>query len=315
MTEAVQVEKVEANVDAAQNQQNNDKPVEQVKQADVALKQDTQQQDKKVEPSWRDDWRDTMLKELGMENDSSAKNIAARYASPSATFKALIEAQKKISSGGLKTPAPKDNPEALSRWRQENGVPEKPEEYKLELSDGLIVGERDKPALNEFLKAAHESNMPTEFVNKVADWYFHHQESQLAEFAKNDEMSSRETKQSLNQEWGGAYEQNLNEVANHLKMQFGEEMAESLQYARLPDGRLLGNSPEFIKAMLQNSRELNPGATLVPGSGNTASSIDSELQNIQNIMRDTPEKYWGDPLMQKKFGDLLAAKEKISKRA
>jgi hypothetical protein len=257
-------------------------------------------------PSWPENWA-----VLAAGNDDKKAQRISRYASPQALADALIEAQDKIRSGGLKVPFPVDGDDAAkSRWRTENGIPESADKYQIQLADDMVIGEGDKQMFNEFLAQAHEENLPPSAVNKVASWYFQKQEAAAAEQAKMDDTSLRTAKSELMQEWGGGYESNLDEIGNHLVAQFGQEMASTLHSARLPDGRLLGNVPEFARAMLKQARELNPGAVLVPGASNQVSAVGDRIKQIEGVLRDNPDAYWRDDKMQAEFAKLLEFKQK-----
>lgn len=258
--------------------------------------------------TWPDNWAT-----LAAGNDDKKAQRISRYASPQALADALIEAQDKIRSGGLKVPFPVDGDDAAkARWRTENGIPEAADKYQVQLADGLVIGEQDKAIFSEFLAQAHEENLPPAAVNKVASWYFQKQEAAMAEQAKLDDTSLRQAKSELMQEWGGGYENNLEEIGNHLVAQFGQEMAATLHSARMPDGRLLGNVPEFARAMLKQARELNPGAVLVPGASNQVSAVGDRIKQIEGILRDNPDAYWRDDKMQAEFAKLLEYKQKQS---
>lgn len=256
--------------------------------------------------TWPDNWAT-----LAAGNDDKKAQRISRYASPQALADALIEAQDKIRSGGLKVPFPVDGDDAAkARWRTENGIPETADKYQIQLADDMVIGEGDKQMFNEFLQEAHAENLPPSAVNKVASWYFAKQEAAMAEQAKLDDTSLRTAKSELMQEWGGGYESNLEEIGNHLVAQFGSEMAATLHSARMPDGRLLGNVPEFARAMLKQARELNPGAVLVPGASNQVSAVGDRIKQIEGVLRDNPDAYWRDDKMQAEFAKLLEFKQK-----
>jgi len=260
----------------------------------------------KPAPAWPEDW----VKQVAGNDDKKAQRIA-RYASPQAMAEALIEAQDKIRSGGLKVPFPADGDDAAKqRWRAENGVPESPDKYEIKLDNDMVIGEGDKQMFQEFLKSAHEENLPPSAVNKLASWYFAKQEAAFAEQAKADDTVMRQAKNDLMQEWGGGYTANLEEIKNHMVSQYGEQFANDLFTARLPDGRLLGNVPEFARSMLKQARELNPGAVLVPGASNQVAAVGDRIQQINTILRENPDAYFRDPKLQEEFGRLLEYQKK-----
>lgn len=259
-------------------------------------------------PYWPEDW----VKQAAKGDDKRMGRLS-RYASPEAMADALIEAQDKIRSGGLRVPFPADGDEtAQNNWRKENGIPESFDKYEIKLDDDMVIGEGDKQMFESFLKEAHAENLSPSAVNKLASWYFKNQENAFNEQSKFDDTSMREFKKSLMEEWGGGYEANLDEIGNYLVANYGSEVASQLHLARLPDGRLLGNVPEIARAWLKQSRELNPGAVLVPGASNQAAAVSDRITQIKGIMRDNPDQYWGDKKMQDEFQKLLEYEEKKS---
>jgi hypothetical protein len=64
-----------------------------------------------------------------------------------------------VSSGELKANVPfpeKGTDEEKAAWRKDAGIPDKPEAYDLKFEDGFVVGEDDKPMVDELPQAAHE---------------------------------------------------------------------------------------------------------------------------------------------------------------
>jgi hypothetical protein len=86
---------------------------------------------------------------------------------------------------------------------------------------------------------------------------------------------------------------------------------------RLANGTLIANDPSMLRWLASLSREVNPTATVVPGSGvNAAQAIQSEMQNLQTMMGDRSSEYWKGPkaeALQARFRDLASVQDKISK--
>lgn len=256
----------------------------------------------KTPATYPEDWRERAAK-------GDAKKLAklSRYASPEAMADALIAANDKISSGGLKTPAPEDA-EALSRWRADNGIPESPEKYDIKLKDGLVLGELDKPLMEDFLKTAHTKNVSPEVVNEFANWYFGKQEQAMQEFAVHEASARQDAEKALISEWGNNYTVEKNNINNFLKAQGLED----LQYARMPDGTSVGNSPDMLRKLAFLAKEINPGATVVPGASNASATIDQEIAAIEKT--HGTETYTKDKAKQDRYMELLTAREKINSR-
>lgn len=154
---------------------------------------------------WPEDWRQKYAK-----GDAKLLKRLERFASPAAAIDAWIAAQAKISSGALKEPLKADaSPEELAAWRAENGVPETPDKYELQLTDGLIVGEADKPFVDDFLKTAHGKNMDAGTVSAAVNWFLSKQEEAVAARAEKDATIRAQCFDQLREEFGPQYKNEI----------------------------------------------------------------------------------------------------------
>jgi hypothetical protein len=247
--------------------------------------------------------------------DEKLEKRLARYTSVDSMAEALIAAQNKIASGGLKAPLAEDaTPEQLAEWRAENGIPSAPEEYDTTLPDGLVIGAEDQPIVDDYLKAAHEANLtPAQVKNNLA-WYFAKQEQQIEERARLDAEALTKGEETLREVWGS--EAKLNKgLINGLIATAPEGVADLLLGARLGDGTPLGSHPNTLRWLADLARKVNPVATVVPGSGeNAAAAIESELAGLEKKMGDKNSDYWKGPLADKnqsRYRDLVSAKQRM----
>ena len=260
--------------------------------------------------TWPDNWRDLMA-----AGDEKFRKQLDRVTDPSVFAKNYRELESK-KGAGLLVQKLSDNPtpEELSAYRQANGIPETPDKYDTTLPNGLVVGDADKELVGGFLKAMHEKNASPEQVKHALAWYYQQQDEQIANQAKHDYTQRVQAEESLRQEWGNEFKMRVDSVSDFLVKTFGPEQAQNLQMARLSDGSVLGNNPAILKALAQVAHEINPAHTVVPGAANQGQAIESELQTIQRTMRDEPQKYWSDPSMQKRLGELLEAQQRMKAR-
>ena len=78
---------------------------------------------------WPDDWRE----QLAAGDEGLLKQLK-RYASPANYAKAGFEAQQRLRAGQAKEPLPENpTPEQITAWRKDNGIPEAPDGYKIEV--------------------------------------------------------------------------------------------------------------------------------------------------------------------------------------
>jgi hypothetical protein len=260
---------------------------------------------------WGEDWR----QKYAGEDDKALKRLE-RYASPKALIDALFEAQKKISAGDFAKPLAADaTPEQAAEWRKANGLPEKAAGYFDKLPDGLVIGDDDKAIFESFAEKMHAKNVAPEVMHEVVRWYNEYAEAQVEGLAEKEASSRATAEEALRDEWGADYRANVNMV-NGLLSAAPEGVKDALHTARLPDGTPLGNHPAVLRWLAQTARELNPAATLIPGSGEgNANSLDAEITNIEKQMRENRTGYMRDEKTQARYRQLLEAREKLARKA
>ena len=232
--------------------------------------------------AWPDDWRQRSAK-----GDEKRLKLMERFASPEAAMDALVNATEKLKTTRA-TPVlkPDATPEEVTAWRTENGIPAKPEEYDISLPDGLVIGEADKPLIDGFLKNAHDNNMTPAQVKQSLSWYYAEQDRQREEFAERDIQNKAEAEEKLRAEWGADYRRNAT-IANQLLDSAPEGLKDRIMGARLADGSPMGNDPQFLNFLVNTARELNPVASVMPGSGgNVMQAMEAEIAANLEAMKD-----------------------------
>lgn len=242
-----------------------------------------------------------------------------RMGSPTAVAKALFDTQAKLTKlqqGGDPDPFPEDGEDdEKTAWRERHSIPKEPSEYipDYDLGDGVVIGDEDKPIVDKFLEAMHARNESQDTVQSVLKTYYEIQDAQAAERAQKDEEDRTTTRDTLRDEFGPEMNNRLS-AAYGLIEGFGEDVAERLLGARLPDGTALGNDPDIIKALANVSLDLNPAATVTGGSGDPMASIADRKKEIEKVMSTDREAYFKDDAMQKEYQELLDAEEKLKGR-
>lgn len=269
--------------------------------------------DPAVDPKWPENWREDYAK-----SDEKLLNRLKRFNSPKDVIDSFLNAEKKLTSGQLKTAQPpKDaKPEEMDRWREENGIPTEPIGYldHLKLPDGLELGEADQAIVSDFFLTAHEGNMLPADVNKAVSWYFDFQEREAALEVQRINTSRIDANTELHAEWGDMYKANIN-AAVSLTERGDPALKDYLFQATGPDGLPLGNSPIFLRWLASMAKEIDPAATIVPGSGtNSSRAIDDEITAIEKRMKEDRAGYFKDQKAQDRYLELITAREKISAR-
>jgi hypothetical protein len=237
-----------------------------------------------------EDWR----KQLSKGEEKVLKRLE-RYASPVAVAEALINAQDRIAKG-IKPGLPADaTEEQVKEYRAAVGIPEKPEDYKIELGEGRVIGEDDKPLVDQFLKDMHAVNAPPALVNAFLKSYYDQQDAALEAREDKDVEQATATKQALREEYGPEVKAHMQAIVGMLASA-PEGVADTLKGARGPDGTLLLNDPNTVRWLVHTAKALNPAATVAPGSSaNAAATVADEMNALKADMANPESDYHTGP--------------------
>lgn len=269
----------------------------------------------KAPADWPDDWRSKLAGE-----DKDTLKAVERYKSPVEVAKALREAQKKLSEGMKRPELPKDaDEEAIAAYRKELGVPEKPEGYLENLPGGLVIGEADKETATSFANAAHAANIPPEYAGQMIDWYYKQQEEVVAAEVQKVKEFRAASEDALRAEWGAEFRSEQNSIKSFLQAlpdtEDGTPMWSVIAGSRMDNGALLGDHPDFLRWVATLAREKNPAGFVSPGAGTSqVDSVNTEIAEIEALMRENRPAYDKDDKKQARYLQLLAAREKLSSR-
>lgn len=260
-----------------------------------------------VPQTFPDDWRDRLA-----GDDAKYRKQLERYASPEALAKAHRELQAKLSSGELKAAKLPEKPtdEELASWRKENNVPEKPDAYLEGLPSGIVFDDADKERVNSFLSDMHGKNVSKEHVQAAIEWNQRQIEQEMVARHERNMTAQRSTEDELRQEWGPEYRRNIN-LINGMLEGLPQDSKELFLGAQTADGVSIFNNPGVAKFFVDLARQINPVGTVVPGASNV-SAIDTEIEQIEKVMKENRTAYNKDTKMQERYMQLLEAKERFA---
>jgi hypothetical protein len=257
------------------------------------------------------DWREKMA-----GGDAKELERLKRMASPLDVYKSYRAMEQKISSGEFKavTPFPEKGSEAEQKaWRAQNNVPDSHDGYKIELKNGMVIGEADKPIVDQFAKAMHAKNWSNQQLNDAVQTYFEMQDAQTQQMNTEDVAYKQSTEDTLRPEWGPEYRRNINIIENYLGS-LPDGLGEVLAGGRLGDGRKISADPRVMKWLLGLELERNPAATLVPAGGDQGKGLATRLQEIKKLVADRSSEYYRGPnrdALQKEYRDLIDAESRM----
>lgn len=276
-----------------------------------------QQTQTEVKPDWPTDWRQKLA---GAEDkDGKVMKRLERFASPLDLLKSFNELETKLSSGEFKRPLSKDaTPEQIATYRKENGIPETPDKYDLNLPDGLVIGEQDKQILSPILADMHNLNLTADQVKAVVSSYKKQEAAFLIHRTNEIAAAKQANDDILHKEWGEQYRTEVNRVENLLAT-YSPETQEALQNGTDVNGLPFLNNVHVMRDLAVQARIINPAPTVV-GAGGTSqmASVETEITKIESLMGDKQSAYWkGDQAakMQARYLDLVDWKDRQKTRA
>lgn len=261
---------------------------------------------------WPADWR----KRVAGDDEKFLKHLE-RMGSPLDLAKSYRELEKtKGAPVQKKELSDNPTPEELAAYRKENGIPETHEGYDLNLPDGLVIGDQDKPMVMEVLKELHGKNTPPGVVKDVLTSYYKMQDAEALKFHQAEQEAKQETVEALRQEWGPEFLANKNMITNFLQKQ-PDAIGETIMNARDGEGRALMNSPNFVRWLRNLVGEVDPTASLIQGGGGkSAADIEARIKEIQDIIAGPEsEKYYKNPKMQEELAQLTQIQERMKSKA
>ena len=270
---------------------------------------------------WRREYVETAKKAVKDPTSFDEKKVLSRlerYQSPNAALDTLIQLQERISRGEMRSVLPKDaKPEAVAKWRADNGLPAAPEEYRAELGEGTVLGEADQAMINGFKKIAYEKNMAPEQFQAALGYYYDVIEQNSTRQEEADNKVRQATEDHFRQQWGPDYRKNRAIIDAFLDSG-PEGLKEALFNARSPDGTPLGSHIGVLSFLADRAREVIDATTILPGdAASMGKSVTDELNSIRAMMPNKDSEYWKGPKaesMQQRYRELLSANEKLQAR-
>lgn len=257
------------------------------------------------------DWR----KEIAGGDEKLMKNLE-RFGSIKDLHKSYQEATQRIREG-FKPPELPENPteEQVAEYRKLIGVPNEVTEYKINLPEGIVLGEADKPLWDLFLSEANKMNLTQAELDKVAPAYYA-MEAALKEQQEIDvKEASRKNEAELREVWGSDYLTNMNVNENFLVKEGGDKLKETLMFGMAPDGSPLANHPVVAKFLNDMARIQGFADTMAYGDAGP-SGLQDELNALQKMMGDHKSDYWkgsNATKHQERYRELLSIQDKLKK--
>lgn len=286
---------------------------------------------KEPEGYWPKDWREKVAEHIAAGDkktyDKELRRLQ-RITDPAGVYGNYRELDNRLNGGGLiKIPGKDAKPEEIAEYHKSLGVPEKPEGYleQIELQNGAVIGEADKPMVDAVLSAIHQAGAPPAVASAMLNWYYAEQEKQAAELDEFDDAFKRESQAALKEEWGPAYQRHMNAIEPLFATAEGgtdldnsESLFARLLGGRMSDNSVIGNDPAMLRWLASLSMEINPAMTVVEDGDQSGKTIAGELEEIRKLQQSNnpadKKKYWSDAVQAREL-ELIAAQQKLQAKA
>jgi hypothetical protein len=264
---------------------------------------------------WPDDWRERAVSAISDEKErEKSLNALRRLKSVPDLITKLRNQEAKLSERltvGKFDPEWPD--EKKAEWRTANGVPEKPEDYKLPEVKGLEFGDDDKPILESLFKELHEENTPQPIAERMLKWYGDYKSQVEEQIVNIDAQDTESVEDTLRTEWGNAeFKANtslIKRLLNDTEV-YPKGAAEALISARSTDGHRLINQPWYLKMLADQAINKYGETALIPTEEVNRNS--TRKAEIEAVMKTDMERYYREKL-DKEYGEILARESKTKR--
>ncbi len=205
------------------------------------------------------DWRSSLPDDIKGEASLGAIKTVADLA------KSYIHAQKAIGKDKIALPdkhATRDDYQAILR---KLGVPEKVDEYKVNVKEGKVVGDA---FLNEFRAAAHKAGMLPWQAEELLDFYESKTSGAMSAADQEYKQKVDTDIANLKKEWGTAFDQKIARANVALKEFLPDEADRK---ALMEDG--FATNTRLIKLMENASKLMKEDKFVGQGAGNLSGAL------------------------------------------
>jgi hypothetical protein len=253
------------------------------------------------QPSIPENWRDLLA-----GDDEGLKNELSRVKDFNSLGKRFKDMREKLSKGLDPNEPPPEDEAKLKEWRTARGIPDKPSDYKVPDAIKSNIRDVDKPIVDGFMEFMHKRNSTQAQIDAGLEFYFGMEAAANADRAEADKDQKKETTSILKELWGADFKAN-GSIAARAAEQLVPDV--NIADARLADGRLLGNVPEFNDLLVQLGVMKWGEGAYEQGTGKT-DAVGDELESLRTQMRTDIKAWRKNKAGQARYQELMAQKER-----
>lgn len=238
--------------------------------SDPAAKGDLPADDPPAEPA---DWR-------ALLTDEKAKKLAGKYESLDALVQGVSKLQSQLSDR-IKLPGKDATDEDTAKFRKAMGIPEKADDYKIELPEGMEIGEDEQAVIDALKPIAHEENLPASAFSRFVQRFKEFEQQVINEHQANLEKARESAEAELKKEMGKDYEPNMSVAVWAARdSEYGSaELFEAME-TETTDGRKVGNIPAVLRHFAKLGRVLKEDGAPGRPDAETKQTLKSDLARL-----------------------------------
>lgn len=221
--------------------------------------------------NWWEKLPDDIKDEPSIRNYRDVPNLA----------KALVHAKRAVGAEKIAVPSKHATEDDWKAVFHKLGLPAKPEEYKVDIPDSIP----DKEFTQEVLKDFHKAGVLPKQAKMILDAYGERAKLLVQKHQEQQQIEVKKGIESLKQEWGAAFDVNVQKASKALKMYGDDKMAEFM------DKTGLGNHPMILKLFSKIGETLGEDNIHGSSSGKTPLTPENAKKEIANIQGNQEHPY------------------------
>ncbi len=208
----------------------------------------------------------------GFEQLKGAERSLSKFKTPVALAKSYAELERLRAYPGV------EQEERMVHYRRMAGLPEHEEDYRLERPESVPEQEWDAGLAEQMARTAYRYGVPPQAMNALQDTMSRAWRDSVERRQEALLEQEQRAEESLQREWGGSYERNMNR-ANAALQRLSAECG--VDAAALLDNPGLGSNPDVIRLLYQVSRlideaPLHRAGAYAPSASDGAARMESD---------------------------------------
>ncbi len=215
-------------------------------------------------PSGDPDWRSTL--------DGDLRRVAAKFETPADVVRSYSELEKRLGRSVV-LPDRGASPEEIDAFHERLGWPRSPEEYDIQLPEGL-AGDAENQATRGFLAAMHRAGAAGPAVQAAIDWYA----GALTDSASAEEKATAarqaQAEADLRRDWGDAYDRMIAGARRAARQFGGPDMLSLFEQAGI------AHHPALLRAFAAIGAATAEDSLLAADGGGAGASAQKRINGL-----------------------------------